>query len=167
MHALSVWRFDTPEAAARLVPRLERLAAAGEVSVEDAALVAWPPGPRKPATSDLGSLTGPGVLWGGFWGMVLGLIFLTRLAGPTFGAAAGAVAGGLCDFGVPDDFVIRVRQDVVPGTSALFVVSTQAAAERLTVELEGVATRTAHSLLSPAAEQHLHGVLGDESARGF
>jgi uncharacterized membrane protein len=166
MHALSVWRFDTPEAAARLLPRLERLAAAGEVSVEDAALVAWPRGPRKPATSDLGSLIGPGALWGGFWGMVLGLIFLTQLAGPTFGAAAGAVAGGLCDFGVPDDFVMRVRQDVVPGTSALFVVSTQAAAERLTVELEGVATRTSHSVLSHAAEQHLHGVLSDESARG-
>jgi uncharacterized membrane protein len=165
MHALSVWRFDTPEAAARLLPRLERLAAAGEVRVDDAAMVAWPPGPRKPATSDLGSLNGPGALWGGFWGMVLALIFLTRLAGPTFGAAAGAVAGGLCDFGVPDDFVIRVRQDVVPGTSALFVVSTQAAAERLTAELEGVATRTAHSVFSPAAEQHFHGLLSEESPR--
>ena len=61
-----------------------------------------------PASS--GSITGPGKLWGGFWGMLLGLIFLTPLAGPTFGAAAGAVAGSFSEFGVSDDFVMRVRE---------------------------------------------------------
>ena len=68
--------------------------------MDDAALVSWPPGQRKPSTTSLGSLTGPGDLWGGFWGVLLALVFLAPLAGPTFGAAAGAVAGSLADFGV-------------------------------------------------------------------
>ena len=61
--------------------------------------------------------------------MLLGVIFLVPLAGPTFGAAAGAFAGTLADFGIDDGFVMRVRGDVTPGTSALFVMSSVGAAE--------------------------------------
>src|SRR5262249_5766078 len=96
--ALTVWRFDTPAAAGEALPRLEQLVAAGDARIDDAALVSWPRGRRKPSTRDIGSLTGPGNLWGGFWGVLLALIFLTPLAGPAFGAAAGAVAGSLTDF---------------------------------------------------------------------
>jgi len=162
---LTVWRFDTPEAAAQVLPDLERLVAAGDAHVDDAALVTWPGGRRKPSTTSLGGLTGPGGLWGGFWGVLHALIFLTPLAGPAFGAAAGAVAGTLADFGVPDDFVKKVREDVVPGTSALFVVSPRASARRLDAELQGVAVACARSALSPAQEQHLRDALGEESAR--
>jgi uncharacterized membrane protein len=161
---LSVWRFDTPGAAAEALPSLERLAAAQAVRIDDAALVSWPQGHRKPSTRSLGSLTGPGDLWGGFWGVLLALIFLSGLAGPTFGAAAGAVAGSLADFGMADDFVNQVRQGVVPGTSALFVVSTGASAAGIAAELDGAATCTASSVLSPAQERHLREALGEESA---
>jgi uncharacterized membrane protein len=164
VNTITVWRFETPQAAGQAIPGLERLAAAGEVHVDDAALAAWPLGCRKPSTSALGSLTGPGRLWGGFWGVLLALIFLTRLAGPVFGAGAAAVAGSLSEFGVADDFVARVRRHIVPGTSALFVVSTRASAERLATELQGVATPIATSALSPAEEQHLLEALGEESA---
>jgi uncharacterized membrane protein len=98
--------------------------------------------------------------------VVLALIFLTPLAGPTFGAAAGALAGGLTDFGVSDDFVKRVREEVCAGRSALFVVSTRAAADRLAAELQGSATGATRSTLSPAQEQHLLETLGEESLSG-
>jgi uncharacterized membrane protein len=163
VNTLSVWRFDGPDAAGQALPGLERLLAAGEAGIDDAALVSWRPGRRKPATTVLGGVTGPGRLWGGFWGVLLALVFITPLAGPLFGAAAGAVAGSLSDFGVSDDFVARVRQDVVPGTSALFVVSSRASARRLAVELRDVATVTATSRLSPDQEQHLRDALGDET----
>src|ERR1044072_1660791 len=58
-----------------------------------AALVSWPPGHRKPSVRDLGGVTHPGALWGGFWGVVLALIFLTPLARPTVRAPAGGVLG--------------------------------------------------------------------------
>src|SRR4051812_12791391 len=71
MNTFSVWCFPDPDAAERLVCRLDG------VTIDDAALVSWPPRRRTPATRVLGSITGPGKLWGGFWGMLLGLIFLT------------------------------------------------------------------------------------------
>jgi uncharacterized membrane protein len=164
VNTLTVWRFDGPDAAEQALPRLERLVAAGAARIDDAALAEWRPGRRKPSTTVLGGLTGPGRLWGGFWGVLLALIFITPLAGPVFGAAAGAVAGSMSDFGVSDDFVARVRADVIPGTSALFVVSPRASARRLTAELQDIATVTATSALSPAQEQHLRDALGEESA---
>jgi uncharacterized membrane protein len=163
MNTLTVWRFDSPEGAREALPDLERLVTAGEASVDDAALVSWPCGRRKPSETGVGSLTGPGRLWGGFWGVLLALIFITPLAGPTFGAAAGAVAGTMADFGVADDFVKRVREDIVPGTSALFVISDRASAGRLGAELQGAAVACVRLALSPAQEQRLRDALGEES----
>lgn len=160
MNTLTVWSFATPEAADAALPRLVTLVGDGGVSIDDAALVSWPAGRRKPSARTLGSLSGPGRLWGGFWGLVLGLIFLTPLAGPAFGAAAGAVAGSLADFGVGDDFVRDVRDIVTPGTSAVFVVSTSASAERCASVLDAVRRLT--SRLSPEQEQRLRYALGEE-----
>jgi uncharacterized membrane protein len=162
MESLTVWRFDTPHGAGDVLASLERLAGDGDLSLVDAALVRWPPGQRKPAIEALGGLTVPGELWSGFWGLVLALLFVTPIAGPTFGAGAGAVAASLTDFGVGDDFVKRVRDAVTPGTSALFVVSDAATADRLAAELAGVAAATIRADLSDEQRRRLHEALGDE-----
>lgn len=162
MNTLTVWRFDAPEAAEQALPRLERLVRGGLASIDDAALVSWPRDRRKPSTRNVGTLRGPGRLWGGFWGVLLAVIFLTPIAGPTFGAAAGAFAGTLSDFGLDDRFVKRVRDDVTPGTSALFIVSTAASADRLAAELLGLAVEASRSALSPEQEQHFREALADE-----
>ena len=82
MNTLTVWRFPTPQAAEEALVELTRLVVERQAIVDDAALIAWPPGRRAPLTRELGSITGSGALWGGFWGMVLSLIFLTPRAGP-------------------------------------------------------------------------------------
>ena len=102
--------------------------------MDDAALVRWPADRRMPSTRHVGAIDGPGALW---WGVLLGIVFLVPLAGPTLGAAAGAVAGGLADFGLGDDFILRVRETVTPGTSAVFVLSDRATPDRLALELHG------------------------------
>ena len=132
--------------------------------MDDAALVSWLPSRRKPSTRELGSLDGPGELWGGFWGLLLGLVFLSPLAGPAFGAAAGAVAGGLSDFGIEDDFIKSVRDTVIPGTSAVFVVTRTRVGRPLDQGAgAGSATTWAAGYLSPEQEQRLRDALGDES----
>jgi uncharacterized membrane protein len=155
MNTLCVWCFSDPDAAEAALPRL------GAAAIDDAALVSWPRERRTPTTRELGSLSGPGHLWGGFWGMFLGLIFLTPRAGPTFGAAAGAVAGTLSDFGVADDFVKRVREQVTPGTSALFVLSERPSAERIAHGLGGLRVEVLRSELSLEQEQRLRDTLSD------
>jgi uncharacterized membrane protein len=121
---ISVWAFGELDGADQMAGHM--------ASVDDAALVRWPPGRRMPSTRHLGAIDGPGALW---WGVLLGVVFLAPLAGPTLGAAAGAVAGGLAEFGLGDDFILEVRETVMPGTSALFAVSSRTAADRLALEL--------------------------------
>jgi uncharacterized membrane protein len=161
MDTLTVWRFDTPAGAASSLPALERLASQDGAAVDDAALVTWNPGRRKPSTRSLGSLTGPGRLWGGFWGVLLGLVFLAPLAGPTLGAAAGAVAGGMADFGLDDEFVMQVREGVVPGTSAVFVVSSRASADRIATVLDGLGAPVVRAELSHAQAEYLREALAE------
>src|SRR5271166_747554 len=45
------------------------------------------------------NLTAAGAVGGGFWGALIGLIFLNPLLGMAVGAAAGAVSGALTDLG--------------------------------------------------------------------
>lgn len=161
--SLTVWIFESPQGADEALPRLEHLAGEGLIVVDDAAIVAWPRGRRKPSTRTLGSLSGPGTLWGGFWGVLLGLIFLVPLAGPSFGAAAGAFAGTLADFGIDDSFVMRVRDAVTPGTSALFVLSSGAAADGLASVMEESHVALIRSDLSAEDRDLLRQVLGEES----
>ena len=120
---ISVWCFDDLGGAEAILPRVSA------EGIDDAALVWWPAGARMPSTRHQGASD----LW---WGVLLGMVFLVPLAGPAFGAAAGAVAGGLADFGLGDDFILNVRKAVTRGTSALFVVSDRATADRLALELD-------------------------------
>lgn len=161
--SLTVWIFDSPRGADEALPRLERSTGERVIVLDDAALVSWPYGCRKPSTRTLGAISGPGALWGGFWGVLLGVIFLVPLAGPTFGAAAGAFAGTLADFGIDDGFVMRVRDDVTPGTSALFVMSSVGAAERLTRTMQDLGVVLIRSDLSEDHHELLTKVLGEES----
>ena len=161
MNTLTVWRFEAPDGAEAGVTSLQALADDGRATVDDAALVSWPVGRRTPVTRELGSITGPGGLWHGFWGMLLGLIFLTPLAGPAFGAAAGAVAGSLGDFGVADDFVKRVRDSVTPGTSAIFILASRASAGKIAGPLESLGAKALRTELSLEQEQLLRDALAD------
>jgi uncharacterized membrane protein len=161
---VTIWRFDGPDAAASVLTGLEARVQAGQLEVDDAALVSWPPGHRKPSTRALGAVAGPGALWGGFWGMLLGLVFLTPIAGPTFGAAAGAVAGTLSDFGVEDDFLKRARETVTPGTSALFVISNDRGVEQIAAALEDRKFSMLRTDLTHEQARQLYAALGEESA---
>ena len=51
------------------------------------------------------NLTSAGAIGGGFWGMLIGLIFLNPLLGAAVGATAGAVSGKLTDLGLSDQMM--------------------------------------------------------------
>jgi uncharacterized membrane protein len=59
------------------------------------------------------------------------VLFFVPLLGMAVGAALGAVAGSLSDVGISDAFIDDVRKQVTPGTSALFVLSSDAVRERV------------------------------------
>ena len=81
------------------------------------------------------NLTATGALGGGFWGMLIGMLFLNPLIGAAVGAAGGAIAGKLSDIGINDKMMKDLAESFRPGSSALFVLVRKATADKV---LEGL-----------------------------
>jgi uncharacterized membrane protein len=154
MATLTAWKFDTPEGADDAEQTLIGLAKQELIQIHDAATVSWPEGKRKPKTRQLASMTGAGAMSGSFWGLLFGLLFFVPLLGMAVGAAAGALSGSLVDVGIDDDFINSVREKVTPGTSALFLLSSDAVLDKVKDAFAGTQVELIHTNLS-----------GDEEAR--
>ena len=166
MDTLTVWTFPTAEGAdegGRPAP-VARPREAGSRSTTPPSCLG-PPRAASPTIAELGSLAGPGALWGGFWGLLLGLIFLVPLAGLALGAGAGAVAGGLVDVGIDDAFIKRIRAEVAPGTSAAFILSHGATADTVAEALRDLDLQLLRSNLSADEEEQLRAMFADDEAR--
>jgi uncharacterized membrane protein len=131
MATLTVWKFDSADGAEHASKTLQDLASQELIKIHDAASVTWEQGRSKPKTRQLHNLAGAGALGGAFWGMLFGLIFFVPLLGAAIGAATGALSGSLADVGIDDGFINRVRDKVTPGTSALFVMSSEAVVDKV------------------------------------
>lgn len=158
MATMTVWKFPTPDGAEGAEEILKRLDKQGLIKVHDAAIVSYPEDAKKPKTRQLGSMTGVGALGGAFWGMLFGLIFLVPLLGAAIGAGIGALTGSLADVGIDDDFIKSVRDQIKPGTSALFVLSSDAVVDRVHEAFAGQPMVLLQTNLSHAEEEKLREV---------
>ena len=82
------------------------------------------------------NLTAAGALSGGFWGALIGLLFLNPLFGFAVGAAAGAVSGALRDVGIDDKFMKNLGQTLKPGSAALCVLIRQMTPDKVVQEIQ-------------------------------
>jgi uncharacterized membrane protein len=82
------------------------------------------------------NLTAAGAASGGFWGALIGLIFLNPLFGFALGAAAGAISGALRDVGINDGFMKQLGETLKPGTAALCVLIRQMTPDKVIEELK-------------------------------
>jgi predicted PurR-regulated permease PerM len=131
MVTLTIWRFGTAEAAQHAAGRVRSLARDELVTVHDAAVVWWPESSKRPKLRQLQNLTSASALSGAFWGMLFGLIFFVPFLGAAVGAAAGAAGGALTDVGIDDDLIKRIRDRLTPGTSALFLLTSDTVVDKV------------------------------------
>ena len=82
------------------------------------------------------SLTAMGAVGGGFWGMLIGLIFLNPLLGAAVGAGAGALSGKLSDIGIDDRFMKDLAENFQPGCAAVFVLIRKATTDKVMEALQ-------------------------------
>lgn len=136
MATLTATKFSSPGEAQRALEVLQGLEPQRLISIQDAAIVSWPEGTDKPTTSNLHNLAGAGALGGAFWGMLFGLIFFMPFLGAAIGAITGAIAGHFTDYGIDDNFIKQVRDQVTPGTSALFLLTSDAVVDRIAEALK-------------------------------
>lgn len=138
MATLTVLKFPESGGADWMISKLEQLQKLEMIKIEDAANVSWPEGTKKPRTRHLNNLAGLGALDGAFWGLLFGLIFFVPILGMALGAAAGGLSGAFTDIGIDDDFIKQVREYVTEGTSALFLLSSDAVVDRVKEAVEGI-----------------------------
>jgi uncharacterized membrane protein len=131
MATLTMWKFDTPSGADDASKKLRKLARKDAMVLRDAATVSWERDQKKPTTRHLSGATAAKALGGSFWGLLFGLVFFVPLLGAAIGAATGTVAGSLTDVGIDDIFINKVRDQITPGTSALFVLSSEAVMDEI------------------------------------
>ena len=131
MTTISVFKFDTPEGAKGMLDLVQNLQKQQLITVQDAAIISWEPGKKKPKTKDLGDMTAAGALGGAFWGMLFGLIFFVPFFGMAVGAALGALTGKFSDYGIDKDFIKGVRDKVTEGTSALCLMTSDAVTDKV------------------------------------
>jgi uncharacterized membrane protein len=164
MATMTVWKFPTADGAAMAEETLKELQRKELIHIQDAAIVSFPEGTKKPKTRQLNNLAGAGALGGAFWGMLFGLIFFVPLLGMAIGAGMGALTGSMGDVGIDDAFIRRMRDEIQPGTSALFVLSTGAVMDKVAEAFAGQEMTLVQTNLSHEQEDKLREVFAEEEA---
>jgi uncharacterized membrane protein len=106
-------------------------------------------------------MTAAGAVSGGFWGTLIGLIFLNPLLGLAVGASAGAVSGALTDVGLDDKFMKSLAESLNNGSSVLFVLVRKATPDKVLEELEGTGGKILKTSLSHEDESKLQAALNE------
>jgi uncharacterized membrane protein len=78
------------------------------------------------------------------------------------GAATGAMAGSLADVGISDKFINTVREKVTPGTSALFILTSDAVVDRVSAEFKGSDAELISTNLSNEQEASLRAAFAQD-----
>ena len=112
------------------------------------------------------NLTATGALGGGFWGTLIGVLFMNPLVGLAAGAAAGALSGALSDVGIDDKFLKELAQTLKPGTAALCVLVRRSTPDKVLEEIKGFGGTVLKTSLSHDDEQKLQAALSSAKSAG-
>jgi uncharacterized membrane protein len=158
MSDLIVVAYDNEHKAEEVRLQLLKMQREYLVDLEDAVVATrTPSGDVK--LHQIHNLTVAGALGGGFWGALIGLIFLSPILGFVLGAAGGAAGGALSDIGINDDFMKDLASTLSPGSSALFVLVRKMTADKVLEELHGTGGRVLKTSLSHDDEAKLQAAL--------
>jgi uncharacterized membrane protein len=100
-----------------------------------------------------------GAAGGGFWGLIAGFLFFMPLLGVVTGAAAGALAGALTDYGIRDDFMKEVAEVLQPGQAALFILADRVSSERVLERISRFGGRVIRTNLDRSQEDKVRAAL--------
>jgi uncharacterized membrane protein len=137
MTTFTVWRFEDSDGAARAESSLKSAASDGLVKIVDHAVMSWPAGADKPELHHSHDDPKRGAAWGALWGILGGALFFIPVAGAVVGAGIGALAKATAGTGITKGDLERIRTEITPGTSALFMVTEDADLERLGERFHG------------------------------
>lgn len=166
MSDLVVIAYDSVDKANEVRTKLMKMSKEYLLSLEDA-VVAVKKEDGKVKLQQMVNLTAGGAVSGGFWGLLIGTIFMNPLLGAVVGSGAGAAGGALADIGINDKFMKDLAESFQPGTSLLFVLYGKATPDKVVDELRGEGGKLIKTSLTHENEAKLQAALdgkADQSA---
>jgi len=154
MSTLVAIAYDDPYRAEEVRTMLRKMQREYLVDIDDA-VVATKDEKGRIRLDQYQNVTAAGAVSGGFWGALIGLLFLNPLLGMAVGAAAGAISGALTDVGINDGFMKELAAALKPGTSALFALVRKTNPDRVLEELKGTGGKILRTSLSHEDETRL------------
>lgn len=128
------------------------------IDLEDA-VVAVKDSKGKIKLRQMYDLTGAGAASGGFWGLLIGLLFLNPLLGFAVGATSGAIGGALSDVGINNDFMKKLASHIQECNSVLFILVRKSTPDKVLEELNGAGGKIIQTSLSHEKEEVLQAAL--------
>ena len=165
MSTLVVVAYDNAFQAEEVRLKLRRLQKDYLIDLEDA-VVATKDDKGKVELHQSFNLAGAGALSGGFWGALIGLIFMVPLLGAAVGASAGAISGALTDVGIDDKFMQELAASMNAGSSVLFVLVRKVTPDKVLDELRGTGGKVLKTSLTHEDEAKLQAALSAAGLRG-
>lgn len=160
MSSLVVVGFPTVDEAEEVRRELVDIQREQLIALEDAVVVEHD-GEGKVHLRQALNLTTAGAIGGGFWGSLVGLLFLNPLLGAAVGAGIGAASGSVSDLGINDGFMREVGETLPSGSAALCVLLRDSTPDRVIERLRAHAphARLLRTNLSHTDEDRLRQML--------
>jgi uncharacterized membrane protein len=126
------------------------------IEVQDAAVIVKDANGKVKVHQTLESLVkSSNVASGGFWGLLIGLIFGGSIFMAVLGMGLSALFGRKLDVGIDNTFIKNVGDDMKPGDSALFLLTEEITVDKVADALREHGGALYHTSLSKEAEETL------------
>lgn len=164
MAKLIVFTYDNAEKATTVLQKVADLSREQLIEVTDAAVIVKDANGKVKVQQTMEALVkSSNTVSGGFWGLLIGLIF----GGPIFmallGMGLGSLFGRKIDIGVDNQFIKNVGNDLAPGNSALFLLTEDITLDKVAEALREYGGTLYHTSLAKDAEETLAKALENES----
>jgi len=160
MTTFTVWKFEDPDGADRAAAVLKDAAAERLVKIDDHAVVRWPADAAQPTIEHGHDETKHGAAWGALWGLAIGTLFMVPVVGGAAGAAIGAISKATQDAGITKSQLEKIRTELTPGTSALFLVTEDGNLDRLGERFHWSNSKLIATNLTPGEREILYETFG-------
>ncbi len=166
MSDLIVIAYDTEEKGFEALETVDRLQRLQQLRLVDAAVAVKDQKGKVTIKQTLEhNNTGTAAAWGGFWGLLIGLLFLSPIFLGVIGALLGALIGKSQDIGIDNKFIKEVGDSLKPGNSALCMLVLDVTEDKVMPELRKLGGTVFQTSLSKESEDKLKTALEHDKVR--